>query len=97
MTDEEIYQTFRKHILEYEKGDARYPYGWFTALLDAQKEIISESVQQRCIWFAEWVYEKDYRNTERGWYSYPDLSFTEPINYYTSEQLYQEFVEQSDI
>lgn len=46
MTDEEIYQTFRRHILKYDAGDARHPYGWFTVLLDAQKEIIAEAVQK---------------------------------------------------
>ena len=42
MTDEEIFQILKKHVLGYTPELARHPYGWMTAVIDAQQEIIQK-------------------------------------------------------
>lgn len=97
MTDEEIFQIFRKHILEYKGEFARHPYGWMTALLDAQKEIIAEAVEKGSIGFMEWVGREGYEQMiEDGgkvyWYQKPIYFTQHAVSWIETKELYKMYL-----
>ena len=91
MTDEQIFQILRKHVLEYKPELARHPYGWLTAFLDAQKEIMSQAMRLDSIGFIDWASRNDYEcagvlDDERHWQNNEGVAIT-------TESLYNEYLE----
>ena len=91
MTDEQIFQIFRKHVMGYTPELARHPYGWLTAFLDAQKEIMSQAMRLDSIGFAEWISVNSYIEVDGDYNIWSHGEIGEET--VTTDQLYNEYLE----
>jgi len=87
MTDEEIFQILKKHVLGYTPELARHPYGWMTAVIDAQQEII----QKVSIGFFKWFMESNFVASDDDGQLFVDR-YDETEATLTYELLYQEYL-----